>query len=54
MGQLVSQLRGKIVGELVRQLLGAVLTPMCFMLFFQTGQVGAVKVKLYKESLTRM
>jgi predicted Na+-dependent transporter len=26
--------------QLVGQLLGAVLTPMCFMLFFQTGQVG--------------
>lgn len=32
--------RAMFAAQLVGQLLGAVLTPMCFMLFFQTGQVG--------------
>lgn len=31
--------RAMFAAQLVGQLLGAVLTPMCFMLFFQTGQV---------------
>ena len=33
--------RAMFAAQLVGQLLGAVLTPMCFMLFFQTGQVSA-------------
>lgn len=31
--------RAMFAAQLVGQLLGAVLTPMCFMLFYQTGQV---------------
>lgn len=34
--------RAMFTAQLVGQLLGAVLTPMCFMLFFQTGQVGVI------------